>query len=95
MMGEDEAPLKFEYIIKYMKSGNRNVNYQVIDNKNKTGLQTRVNDLISAGWKPSGGIAVILENSPPYNSMKHWMYYQAMIRRRNIWQRIKQLILWK
>lgn len=92
IMGEDKAPLKFEDIIKYMKSGNRNVNYQIIDDKNKTGLQARVNDLMLTGWKPLGGVAVILERSPPYNSMQHWMYYQAMIKRRNIWQRFKQLI---
>jgi len=51
------------------------VEYQLCEAKSADSLQRTVNQLLGAGWRPTGGVAVV-QSDQSY----HWWYYQAVVR---------------
>ena len=46
--------------MKLLKRGNsRIMEYQIVWEDNKPGLEAEVNELISCGWRPLGGLALV------------------------------------
>jgi len=53
--------------------------YQVVETNGVHGLTdlvTQVNDLLAAGWEPTGGVYVVFSHVT-----KNWWYYQAMVKK--------------
>jgi len=47
--------------------------YIVVGTTKQSEFEKRVNDLIKQGWKPQGGIFIVIDNNG-------WIYYQAMVK---------------
>lgn len=47
--------------------------YRICEAKDVKTLEREVNELILAGWTPTGGLSVVESNA------SNWWYYQAMI----------------
>jgi len=47
--------------------------YTVVGTRDQSKFEERVNDLIKEGWKPQGGIFIVVDNNG-------WIYYQAMVK---------------
>lgn len=49
--------------------------YRLCEAKTAKKLQRTVNQLLGAGWRPTGGVSAAQSNSTA-----QWWYYQAMVR---------------
>jgi len=51
------------------------VEYRLCEAKTTRKLKRTLNQLLGAGWRSTGGVAVAQSNST-----SHWWYYQALVR---------------
>ncbi len=54
--------------------------YKVVSYSHLDILEKEVNDLIAAGWKAIGGVAVAYKHEHAANLVSHLVYVQAMIK---------------